>query len=486
MPPSGAHGGRRVPERTSCANRTSVRCRRDRVLAEPRVRGSRSIAALVALLLLVPAAAGVRRRRLVATRYAQRTWASFGGDDRHGRPACRPTSSTPTARPASRPRRPTSAPTCGARSPRSGSASSPSDELVARLSRDDHDARAHGALRRHRPVLQLVRPPHGREADRLAAEPDREFHPILSSVDNGWLAVGPEDRARTACPQLSPRARRALRRDGLRLLLPARRQPGAVPLPARTTRPRRRAATTPSSARAGSSTTSASRAASCRRRSTTGAGARFPDTCDWAWQETKPIGVDAHLLRRRRLRGRLPVRRHAGHAVVGRLMFEALMPALFVPEETLGAAQLGRQPPAHGARADPPRHDRGRLRRTGASRPSNTPEGGYGAYGVDGDRHGPERQPVQRGQHARRPRLRGLPRPRPRSPTRRRRRTPTASSRRTPRSSRCATRPTRRCAERRAGSRATSPACTAVGLPRQRERPDRDASPTPTSRSTRG
>ena len=43
----------------------------------------------------------------------------------------------------------------------------------------------------------------------------------------------------------------------------------------------------------------------------------FPDTCDYAFQETKPIGDWRHLLRRGRLRGRLSVRRHAARALAG-------------------------------------------------------------------------------------------------------------------------------------------------------------------------
>ena len=57
----------------------------------------------------------------------------------------------------------------------------------------------------HRPVLQLVRPPHGREADGLAAERRADCHPILSSVDNGWLAVGLKIVANSV-PQLRRRA----------------------------------------------------------------------------------------------------------------------------------------------------------------------------------------------------------------------------------------------------------------------------------------
>ena len=91
----------------------------------------------------------------------------------------------------------------------------------------------------------------------------------------------------------------------------------------------------------------------------------FPDTCDWCFQETKPVGDRASTSAS--TSSRAPTRTTASRSCPswGGSMFEALMPALFVPEEQLGAAQLGRQPPAHGAGPDPPRPDRGRLRLLG-------------------------------------------------------------------------------------------------------------------------
>jgi hypothetical protein len=95
------------------------------------------------------------------------------------------------------------------------------------------------------------------------------------------------------------------------------------------------------------------------------------------------------------------------------------------------------EPPADRRRADRPRHDVAGYGIWGFS-PSNTPEGGYGAYGVDavgmdpnGNPSNEDRTLVDRG-------FAGCPGA-TRSPTRRRAPTPTAWSRRTPRSSRCAT-----------------------------------------------
>ena len=67
----------------------------------------------------------------------------------------------------------------------------------------------------------------------------------------------------------------------------------------------------------------------------------------------------------------------------GGSMFEALMPALFVPEDRWAPKSWGENHPLtvraqiyHGLRRP--------ATATGASRPSNIPEGGYAVYGVDG------------------------------------------------------------------------------------------------------
>src|SRR5204862_7843651 len=61
----------------------------------------------------------------------------------------------------------------------------------------------------------------------------------------------------------------------------------------------------------------------------------FPDTCDWSWQETRPVGVTRTYYGVNVFEGAYP---YAGMLVTpswGGSMFEALMPALFVPEEQL-------------------------------------------------------------------------------------------------------------------------------------------------------
>ena len=124
--------------------------------------------------------------------------------------------------------------------------------------------------------------------------------PILSSVDNAWLATGLHDRARGRA-RAGRAGRCAVRLDGLRLLLRAGEEPDPVPLLAGA---RQRAVLLRHGrlARAGSSTTSASRRATCRARSTTAAGAPSPT------RATSPSGAETDRLldplrRRRRLRG---------------------------------------------------------------------------------------------------------------------------------------------------------------------------------------
>jgi hypothetical protein len=109
----------------------------------------------------------------------------------------------------------------------------------------------------------------------------------------------------------------------------------------------------------------------------------FPDSCDYSWTETRPIGETRRYFGVDVFEGALP---YAGMKVVpswGGSMFEALMPALFVPEEQWAPKSWGDNHPLtvraqihHG------------LREAGYGywgfSPSNIPEGGYGVFGVDG------------------------------------------------------------------------------------------------------
>ena len=111
-----------------------------------------------------------------------------------------------------------------------------------------------------------------------------------------------------------------------------------------------------------------------------GAFRAFPDNCGI---ETKPVGFTRSYLGQPVFEGALP---YAGMRVTpswGGSMFEALMPSLFVPEERWGPGSWGANHPVtaraqihHGLRE-------ARYGYWGFS-PANIPEGGYGIYGVDG------------------------------------------------------------------------------------------------------
>ena len=84
------------------------------------------------------------------------------------------------------------------------------------------------------------------------------------------------------------------------------------------------------------------------------------------------------------------------------------MPTLFVPEESLGAAQLGDQPSAHGRHPDPLRARRCGLRLLGLLAGQH-PGGRLRRLGCRRDRDEPGRLPVERAAHVRRPRVLRLP-----------------------------------------------------------------------------
>ena len=257
------------------------------------------------------------------------------------------------------------------------------DELVRRLSRTvttlEH-------MERYGDTGQYYNWYDHRTGEKLTAwppHPEQEFHPILSSVDNGWLAVGLKIVARSVSGGSLPaaRGRSTTRWTSASTTGPTRTACSSTT--GLTTPPPRRAATTRSSARAASSTTSASRAASCRRRSTTAAGA--PSRTPASTRSRRPsrsgrwrryFGVDV-------FEGAYP---YNGTRLVpswGGSMFEALMPALFVPEESWAPRSWGENHPLtadaqifHG------------MTEAGYGywgfSPANRPEGDYGAWGVDG------------------------------------------------------------------------------------------------------
>jgi Putative glucoamylase len=109
----------------------------------------------------------------------------------------------------------------------------------------------------------------------------------------------------------------------------------------------------------------------------------FPDTCDYSFQETRPVGVWRQYYGVDVFEGAYEYNRTRLVPSWGGSMFEALMPALFVPEETWGPDSWRANHPLtvqaqifHG------------MLEAGYGywgfSPANNPAGGYGVWGVDG------------------------------------------------------------------------------------------------------
>jgi hypothetical protein len=236
-------------------------------------------------------------------------------------------------------------------------------------------------MERHSPSGQFFNWYDHRTAEKLTTWPPtgEPVTPILSSVDNGWLATGLRLVERRV-PELAPRARALFdsmnfgfyyRPDVNRILF------HYVP-------------STGEAVCCYDTIVSESRIASyigiakgeIPAREYYGAWRSFPDTCDWSWQETRPLGFTASLYGLDVFEGAYP---YAGTRVTpswGGSMFEALMPSLFVPEDRWAPGSW---------RANHPLTVRAQihhgLEQAGYGywgfSPANVPEGGYAAYGVD-------------------------------------------------------------------------------------------------------
>jgi hypothetical protein len=118
------------------------------------------------------------------------------------------------------------------------------------------------------------------------------------------------------------------------------------------------------------------------RRHYFGTRRSYLDTCDWSWQETKPVGFHRSYYGIDVFEGAY---QYNGMRIVptwGGSMFEALMPALFVPEERWGQRSWAVNHPLtvqaqiyHGL-------EEAEYGYWGFS-PARIPEGGYMTYGVD-------------------------------------------------------------------------------------------------------
>jgi hypothetical protein len=252
-------------------------------------------------------------------------------------------------------------------------------EAVERLSRTIASLEQ---MERHKPSGQYFNWYDHRTGEKLTTWPPtgEPRTPILSSVDNGWLAVGLRLVEREV-PELSRRA--GVLFDSMDFGFYYRPNVNRILF--------HYVPSTGQEACCYDTIVSESRIASyigiakgeIPARHYFGAWRSFPDTCDWSWQETKPLGVTRRYLGVDVFEGAYP---YLGTRVTpswGGSMFEALMPALFVPEERWGPGSWGANHPLtvraqveHG------------LREAGYGywgfSPASVPEGGYAVYGVDG------------------------------------------------------------------------------------------------------
>jgi hypothetical protein len=211
--------------------------------------------------------------------------------------------------------------------------------------------------------------------------PTEAFHPILSSVDNGWLAVGLKV-VENSVPQVRKRAGALYdamdfgfyyRPDVNRVLFHFRPDdPAMSPCCYDTVVSESRIVDYIGIGRG-----------QLPQKEYYGRWRTFPDTCDYSFQETKPVGSWQSYFGVDVFEGAY---QYNGTKLVpswGGSMFEALMPALFVPEEKWAPNSWGANHPLtvqaqihHG------------MKEAGYGfwgfSPANKPEGEYGVWGVDG------------------------------------------------------------------------------------------------------
>jgi hypothetical protein len=251
------------------------------------------------------------------------------------------------------------------------------DELVARLERT---LATLDQMERHQPDGQFYNWYDHRTGVKLTTWPPsgEPLTPILSSVDNAWLATGLRI-VRNAVPELGERAGAIYDSmdfglyyvpESNRILFHYVPSTGTGPCCYDTVVSESRIADYIGTAKG-----------ELPRKTYYGRRRSFPDSCDWSWQETRPSGfhrsyhgVDvfdgSYLYDATRLTPSW-----------GGSMFEALMPALFVPEERWAPGSWRQNHPLTvDAQIDHGLNVAG-YGAWGFS-PSNVPEG-YSAYGVD-------------------------------------------------------------------------------------------------------
>jgi Putative glucoamylase/RTX calcium-binding nonapeptide repeat (4 copies)/Protein of unknown function (DUF3131) len=251
-------------------------------------------------------------------------------------------------------------------------------EVVGRLSRTLSTLER---MERHQPGGQFFNWYDHRSGAKLTTWPPtgEPLTPILSSVDNGWLATGLRLVAR-GVPELAARAGALFasmdfgffyRPDVNRILFHYVPDTGEAPCCYDTLVSESRIASYLGIANG-----------QIPQRHYFGTWRSFPDSCDWSWQETRPVGFQRTYFGERVFDGAYPYNGTRVTPAWGGSMFEALMPTLFVPEDVWGGGSWRVNHPLwvqaqinHG------------LREAGYGywgfSPANVPEGGYDVYGVD-------------------------------------------------------------------------------------------------------
>jgi hypothetical protein len=213
--------------------------------------------------------------------------------------------------------------------------------------------------------------------------------PILSSVDNGWLATGMQVVSNSV-PEMSERAGNLF--DSMHFGFYYREHVNRIAFHV-----------TPSTGESPccyDTIVSESRIASyigiatgeLPEKEYFGAWRTFPETCDWSWQETKPVGFHTTYLGVDVFEGAYPYEDFRVVPGWGGSMFEALMPALFVPEEKWAPRSWAVNHPLTVAAQIHHGLVEAEYGYWGFS-PSNVPEGGYSVYGVDAIGMNPEGYP---------------------------------------------------------------------------------------------
>ena len=203
--------------------------------------------------------------------------------------------------------------------------------------------------------------------------------PILSSVDNGWLAAALQVVSNTV-PEVSARAHALYQSMDFgfyyrpavnRIAFHVAPDTGASPCCYDTIVSESRIASYIGIAKG-----------ELPAKEYFGAWRTFPDTCDWSWPETKPLGVTQTYLGVSVFEGAYPYENFRVVPGWGGSMFEALMPALFVPEEKWGPESWAVNHPLTVAAQIHHGLVEAEYGYWGFS-PANKPEGGYREYGVD-------------------------------------------------------------------------------------------------------